>query len=45
MECDLIKNPDFSDMEKLTGQIETQTKKFIKDIEDFLDSFDQNRQV
>ena len=32
----LVENPDFSDLEKLTKQIEGGTLKFIKDIEDFL---------
>jgi len=36
VECDLADNPDFSDLDKLTGQIETQTLKFIQDVEDFL---------
>jgi hypothetical protein len=32
----LVGNPDFSDLEALTGQLESGTLKFIKDIEDFL---------
>jgi hypothetical protein len=32
----LVDNPDFSNLETLTNQIETGTLKFIKDIEDFL---------
>jgi hypothetical protein len=32
----LIENPDFSDLDKLTKQIETETLKFIEDIEAFL---------
>ena len=34
----LIDNPDFSDLDTLTTQIETGTLNFIKDIEDFLSS-------
>lgn len=36
MEHVLVDNPDFSDLEALTSQIETGTLKFIKDVEDFL---------
>ena len=32
----LVDNPDFSDLEALTKQIETGTLKFIVDVEDFL---------
>ena len=32
----LVDNPDFSDLDTLTGQIETGTLKFIDDIESFL---------
>ena len=32
----LVENPDFSDLDTLTKQIEKGTLKFIKDIEDFL---------
>jgi hypothetical protein len=32
----LVDNPDFSDLEALTGQIESRILKFIKDVEDFL---------
>jgi hypothetical protein len=32
----LVDNPDFSDIDKLTKQIERGTLKFIRDIEDFL---------
>lgn len=32
----LIENPDFSDLELLTGQVENGTLHFIQDIEDFL---------
>ncbi len=32
----LIDNPDFSDLDALTNQIERGTLKFIKDVEDFL---------
>jgi len=36
MEHTLVDNPDFSDLDKLTGQIEEGTLKFIHDIEKFL---------
>jgi hypothetical protein len=36
VECVLADNPDFSDLEALTKQIEKGTLKFIKDIEVFL---------
>jgi hypothetical protein len=36
MEHVLVANPDFSDLDTLTNQIETETLKFIKDIESFL---------
>ncbi len=32
----LVENPDFSDLDTLTDQIETDTLKFINDIENFL---------
>jgi hypothetical protein len=32
----LVDNPDFSDLDALTSQIETGTLKFVKDVEDFL---------
>jgi hypothetical protein len=32
----LVENPDFSDLDTLTKQIERGTLKFIKDVEDFL---------
>jgi len=32
----LVDNPDFSDLDTLTNQIERGTLKFIKDVEDFL---------
>jgi len=32
----LVDNPDFSDLDTLTKQIETGTLKFIEDVEDFL---------
>jgi len=32
----LIDNPDFSDLDTLTNQIERGTLKFIKDVENFL---------
>ena len=37
IECDLVVNPDFSDMEKITKQIEDRTVRFVEDIEAFLD--------
>lgn len=36
LECTLVENPDFSDLESLTKQIENGTLKFIKDVTDFL---------
>ncbi len=36
VECDLVDKPDFSNLDKLTGQIEAQTVKFIRDIDEFL---------
>jgi hypothetical protein len=36
LEYTLVENPDFSDLDTLTEQIERGTLKFIKDIEDFL---------
>ena len=36
MEHILVDNPDFSDLDALTGQIEKGTLNFISDIEDFL---------
>ncbi len=38
VECDLADNPDFSDQDKLTRQIEARTGRFITDIEAFLDT-------
>ncbi len=32
----LVENPDFSDLDTLTKQIESETLKFIKDVENFL---------
>jgi hypothetical protein len=32
----LVDNPDFSDLDSLTKQIETGTLKFIEDVENFL---------
>ena len=32
----LVEDPDFSDLEKLTGQIDHGTSKFFDDIESFL---------
>jgi hypothetical protein len=37
IECDLVVNPDFSDMENITQKIEERTVIFVKDVEDFLD--------
>ena len=37
VECDLVDNPDFSDPDKLTRQIEDRTVGFVADIEAFLD--------
>ena len=36
IECVLVDNPDFSDLDALTKQIENDTLKFIDDVEDFL---------
>jgi hypothetical protein len=36
MECILVDNPDFSDLEALANQIEAATLRFIKDVESFL---------
>jgi hypothetical protein len=36
MEYILVDNPNFSDLDTLTDQIERQTLKFIKDVENFL---------
>jgi hypothetical protein len=36
IEHTLVADPDFGDLEALTGQIETATLEFIKDIENFL---------
>ncbi|MBN1801406.1 MAG: hypothetical protein JW891_07870 [Candidatus Lokiarchaeota archaeon] len=36
VECNLVENPDFRDLEALTTQIETGTMRFVKDVEDFL---------
>jgi hypothetical protein len=36
LEYDLADNPDFSNLDALTKQIETGTFRFIKDVEDFL---------
>lgn len=36
IECTLVNDPDFSDLEVLTKQIEKGTLQFIKDIEEFL---------
>lgn len=36
VECDLVDHPDFSDLDKLTEQIETRTRTFIQDVEEFL---------
>jgi len=32
----LVENPDFSDLDTLTNQIESRTMRFIKDVENFL---------
>jgi len=37
IECDLVVNPDFSDVDKITREIEVRTVRFVKDMEDFLD--------
>jgi len=36
IECVLVEDPDFSDLDTLTKQIENGTLKFIKDVESFL---------
>lgn len=36
LECVLIADPDFGDLDALTGQIEKGTLQFIRDIEEFL---------
>ena len=36
IEYNLVENPDFSDLDTLTKQIESGTLKFINDVEDFL---------
>jgi hypothetical protein len=36
LEYTLVKEPDFSDLDSLTNQIERETLVFIKDVEDFL---------
>ena len=36
VECVLVDNPDFSDLDSLTKGIEEGTLKFVKDVEDFL---------
>ncbi|BDZ71905.1 hypothetical protein J2743_001008 [Methanobacterium petrolearium] len=36
VESVLIEDPDFSDLDVLTEQIETGTLQFIEDVEDFL---------
>jgi hypothetical protein len=36
IEYNLVNNPDFSDLDTLTKQIESGTLKFIKDVETFL---------
>jgi hypothetical protein len=36
IEYNLVDNPDFSDLNSLTKQIEAETLKFIKDVESFL---------
>jgi hypothetical protein len=36
LNCTLVKNADFGDLDKLTKKIEKETLSFIKDIEDFL---------
>lgn len=36
IEHTLVENPDFGDLEALTGQIEKETLKFIQDVEGFL---------
>ncbi len=38
IECDLISNPDFNDLDSMTKQIENGTIEFIKEIESFLPS-------
>jgi len=36
LEYILVENPDFSDLDNLTEQIEKETLKFVKDVENFL---------
>jgi len=36
LEYILVENPDFSDLDNLTEQIEKGTLKFVKDVENFL---------
>lgn len=36
VECILVDNPDFNNLDRLTKKIENETLKFIKDIENFL---------
>ena len=36
LECNLVDNPDFNDLDNLTNQIERGTMQFIKDVETFL---------
>jgi len=36
VECNLVENPDFRNLDGLTNKIEKGTLKFIKDVEDFL---------
>jgi len=38
LNADLVVNPDFSDMDKITRQIEDRTVRFVEDIEAFLDT-------
>ena len=38
VECGLVDNPYFNDLDKLTGQIESRTERFIQDDEEFLES-------
>jgi len=40
LESTLVDDPDFKDLEALTGQIERATLKFIKDVDDFLSEHD-----
>lgn len=41
VETVLVENPDFSDLDKLTSQIETGTLKFTADIESFLSQHEE----